>query len=305
MLQDDLNKLYQEAGYKRFRMPAFEPYDLYAANRDFVNANQLITFTDLDGTLMALPPDVTLSVLRSGAGIPQRVWYNASVCRPKNGHFCRIPQTGIERIGEPDEDTEAEILTLAARSMACISEAYIIRVSDISFLRTLFASMQLTDPVSQQLLTLLAAKNTAGIAQMESEGTLDKQQAEALCTLAGMYLPGAEGTAFLKQLPAFAPCADILARLESLFTRLQQDGTADCLYLDFSLINSMDYYSGILFQGAVRDIPFPVLNGGRYDLLARKVGGGAGAIGFCVYLDLVENYLPEPCTSAPGKEASV
>lgn len=68
MIEQTLNQLYESYGYRKFRMTKFEPYDLYADNRDFLNTQQLITFSDLDGTLLALRPDVTLSIVKSNGG---------------------------------------------------------------------------------------------------------------------------------------------------------------------------------------------------------------------------------------------
>ena len=49
MTEQKLNELYERFGYRKFKMTKFEPYDLYADNRDFLKSSQLITFTDLDG----------------------------------------------------------------------------------------------------------------------------------------------------------------------------------------------------------------------------------------------------------------
>ena len=131
-------------------------------------------------------------------------------------------------------------------------------------------------------------KNAAGIDRLEAEGRLQSTHASLLKTLADLYLPFADGVAFLEKQPLLASCADTIAHLRTLVDALASSGTGDRFFLDFSLVNSMDYYSGVLFQGAVRDIPFPVLSGGRYDALAARMGREDGAIGFCVYLDLIE-----------------
>ena len=52
----------------------------------------------------------------------------------------------------------------------------------------------------------------------------------------------------------------------------------------------MGYYNGITFQGFIRSIPQSVLCGGRYDNLLRKFSSEADAIGFAVYIDLIEHY---------------
>ena len=60
------------------------------------------------------------------------------------------------------------------------------------------------------------------------------------------------------------------------------------IYLDFSTVNDMNYYNGITFRGFVKGIPDGVLSGGRYDTLMHKMGKSSGAIGFAVYLDMLQ-----------------
>lgn len=290
MLKHDLNALYEEQGIRRFRPPAFEPYDLYVTNRDYLGASQLITFTDLDGTLMAMLPDVTLSVLRASGGRQQmRVYYNASVYRPKDGHFREIPQAGIEYVGALDAEAEAEVLRLAYRSLSLLSEEAIIRVSDVSFLHTLLRDMNLADETASLVLKLFAVKNASGIDRLLADGRIEKEKAALLKALADLYLPFEEGVAFLEKQSLLASCSETIAHLKTLAGALSAQDAGKRFFLDFSLVNSMDYYSGVLFQGSVRDIPFPILSGGRYDALASRMGREDGAIGFCVYLDLIEN----------------
>jgi ATP phosphoribosyltransferase regulatory subunit len=51
----------------------------------------------------------------------------------------------------------------------------------------------------------------------------------------------------------------------------------------------MRYYNGIVFKGFVKGIPTSVLSGGRYDGLMSRMGKSGGAIGFAVYLDLIDS----------------
>ena len=57
--------LYKKFGYKQYKMSKFEEYDLYAENKNFLLSSNIITFTDLNGKLMALKPDVTLSIVKN------------------------------------------------------------------------------------------------------------------------------------------------------------------------------------------------------------------------------------------------
>ena len=52
----------------------------------------------------------------------------------------------------------------------------------------------------------------------------------------------------------------------------------------------MNYYSGLIFQGFIDGIPTGILSGGRYDNLMQRFGKKSGAIGFAVYIDLLERY---------------
>ena len=47
-----LQLLYEQAGFRHYRMGRFEEYGLYQENRRFLPSEQVITFTDLDGRLL-------------------------------------------------------------------------------------------------------------------------------------------------------------------------------------------------------------------------------------------------------------
>ena len=79
-----LRSLYKRYGYKKYKMSRFETYDFYLENRDFLQSEHVITFTDLRGRLMALKPDVTLSIVKNAAGEKselQKYFYHENVFR--------------------------------------------------------------------------------------------------------------------------------------------------------------------------------------------------------------------------------
>ena len=82
----------------------FEEYALYQENQSFLPSRQVITFTDLDGRLLALKPDVTLSIAKSAQPAPgetKRFYYSENVYRPaaESHTFKEIAQMGVEFIG--------------------------------------------------------------------------------------------------------------------------------------------------------------------------------------------------------------
>lgn len=290
MTEQKLNELYERFGYRKFKMTKFEPYDLYADNRDFLKSSQLITFTDLDGSLLALKPDVTLSIIKSNLGGEEKVYYNETVYRPKDNHYREILQSGIECIGRIDAYSEAEVIALAAESLKLIGERFVIRVSDAAFLQEMFATMGLSDSTVAEALRLFSMKNTAGFDALVREGKLTEASARTLKSLADLYRPFREGAAELRSFAISNASAQMADHLAKLCDILEAFGVLRYVYLDFSLVNSMDYYNGLIFQGAVEEIPFTVLSGGRYDRLPEKMGKKVGAIGFALDLDTVANY---------------
>ena len=58
--------------------------------------------------------------------------------------------------------------------------------------------------------------------------------------------------------------------------------------IDFSIIDDVNYYSGVIFKGYIKGIPATVLSGGQYDKLMKKIGKASGALGFAVYVDMFE-----------------
>ena len=69
-------------------------------------------------------------------------------------------------------------------------------------------------------------------------------------------------------------------------------GQLDKVRLDFSMINDIEYYNGIIFQGFLDGLARQVLSGGQYDGMMAKLGKKADAIGFAIYLKELER-LPE------------
>ena len=62
-----LRSLYSSYGFSQYKMGKFEEYDFYSRNKDFLVSDEVITFTDTNGKLMALKPDVTLSIVNPSA----------------------------------------------------------------------------------------------------------------------------------------------------------------------------------------------------------------------------------------------
>lgn len=134
-----LRSLYAKNGYTRFKMSKFEEYDLYSRNKDFLVSDGVITFTDTNGKLLALKPDVTLSIVKNSKDIKgqiQKVYYNENVYRisETSRTYKELMQTGLECIGDLDDKNIAEVLRLACESLNVISENWSLNLSNAALL---------------------------------------------------------------------------------------------------------------------------------------------------------------------------
>ena len=91
--------LYKKFGYRQYKMNKFEEYDLYAENKNFLLNSNIITFTDLNGKLMALKPDVTLSIAKNVKETEgtQKLYYNENVYRARTVSYTHLLQLSCSR----------------------------------------------------------------------------------------------------------------------------------------------------------------------------------------------------------------
>ena len=129
-----LRSLYETAGCRKYHMGRFEEYSLYQENRSFLSSEQVITFTDLDGRLLALKPDVTLSIAKTAQPAPGetlRYYYHENVYRPsaESHTFKEIGQMGLEMLGCIDEIATLEVLLLALASLEATDMDFALNIS--------------------------------------------------------------------------------------------------------------------------------------------------------------------------------
>lgn len=283
-----LRELYRRYGYTQYKMSKFEPYDLYVRNKSFLVSEDILTFTDADGRLMALKPDVTLSIVKNvteGAGL-QKVYYSENVYRtsPMTRGFREIMQTGLECVGDIDLVAMGEVLLLAAKSLALIQEDYLLDVSHLGFVAGLLDSAGAAPGGQRLLLERMGEKNVPALAACCREMGLSEEAADSLCRLTTLYGPPKELFPVLASMAAGERMTAALEELKAVCGLAE----VERLRLDFSIVNDMDYYNGFIFRGYVPGLPSGVLSGGRYDNLLHQMGRRDGAIGFAVYMNLLE-----------------
>ncbi|MBR7111342.1 MAG: ATP phosphoribosyltransferase regulatory subunit [Clostridia bacterium] len=289
-----LRALYRDHGYTQYKMNKFEEYDLYVRNKDFLISDHIITFTDTSGKLLALKPDVTLSIVKNSekrAGT-NKVYYQENVYRVsgRTHTFREIMQLGLECIGDVDAFCRFEVLTLAAKSLKAISPNAVLDVSHLGIVSAVLDSIGVTDATRQGLLRCIGEKNVHELRAIATSANVAPERLDALCALVSSYgKPAAVLPSLMPLLYPLAP-ANILSDFSALLTALESSPVGDIVRLDFSVIGNIGYYNGLVFKGFVDGVPDGLLSGGEYNGLMRKMGKSEDAIGFAVYLDALERF---------------
>ena len=257
-----LRGLYSRYGYSFYRMSRFEEYDFYADKKDFLISKAVLTFTDADGRMKALRPDVTLSIIKhlgDAEGV-HKFFYDEKVYRvPRNAAtFREIAQAGIECMGALTEGDIREVLELAVKSLETLAggRRFVLDVAHAGVIASLVHEN------THEILECLANKNLHGLKALGADPERLK-----LAELEGRPSEAGE-----------------VRGLEVLSTLREYD---EVMRVDFSAVNSLSYYNGIVFRGFVEGIAEHILSGGQYDDMMAALGHkGAKAVGFAVNVGL-------------------
>lgn len=281
-----LRSLYEKYGYNQFKMNKFEEYELYVRNKDFLVSSNIISFTDLNGKLMALKPDVTLSIIKNGVDKEnnlQKVYYNENVYRvPKKGDsFKEIMQVGLECIGDIDDYSILEVVLLAIKSLESISNDFVLDISHLGIIKEIMDNLNLSQSDRQIIIKCISEKNTHDLSKIEN--------AEFFIKLISTYGNLDKTAKILKEIYPKG-LSNSAKQLIDLVEVLEKNGYKDKIRIDFSVLSDMNYYSGIVFNGFVNGISTSILSGGQYDLLMEKMGRKSKGLGFAVYLNMLEKF---------------
>ncbi len=303
-ITDDLPRIlrgiYSECGYSHYRTVGFEEYDLFSEYRDFLTSGQMITFTGAGGRLLALKPDITMSIIRDAAdeaGRSDKFFYSESVYRVPAGadEFKEILQIGLECIGDISLYDRAEVVSLACKTLAQTKRDYMLDISHTGLIAGLFELLGIPSELRGELAEALKDKNAPLISKLCRNGDTAKK----LIEYSRLSIPVKSAA---KQLRWFGfdqneSSAAAIKEIEMIANALS-DAEADHVNLDFSVVHGMNYYDGIVFAGYIDGVAEAVLKGGEYGKLMKKMGRAGSGLGFALYTDLLERLDDEKSYAA-------
>jgi ATP phosphoribosyltransferase regulatory subunit len=294
-LERALERTFELWGYREVRTPCLESLEVFSGTIGPGAVDRAFKFQDYDGRLLALRAEGTAPTARLFASTlinaprPCRLFYIAKAFRFATdfpGDFREFSQAGAELIGsgEPSSDAEVMALSIAAlEDLGLGGRGLRIDLGHANLMRELISRL-LGGPDGERALDLLRRRDLRGALSLFKGRGLPP---EAYDSIAGLLRCRRADEFLAMDIPiADAGIREMLKGFAGVIEEAEEYGIGDKLFLDFSLIRDLEYYTGAIFEISMEGLGVPVGGGGRYDALIEKFCGlRIPAVGFALNLN--------------------
>ncbi len=301
-VENEVMSVFDGWGYEEIATPVVDYYALFEKGMGRAEAQRAFRFTDTDGRMLALRPDVTSAVARAAATLfsererPLRFCYAASVFRQRPRTHAewkrQTRQLGCELIGAGPGAADVEALVIAAEVLERLGlrSRYRITLNHAGILRGVAEELGLGEAERERLRHLIDIRDAASLDALLAERAASSTSA-ALASRLGRLTgkPGAlEEACGLAQGPR---AREGFRALKEIWDVLETLDLAGSFEIDLGDVSGMDYYTGLVFRVYVEGAGARVGSGGRYDELASNFGRSETAVGFVLDLDALGDVL--------------
>ncbi|RXT04026.1 ATP phosphoribosyltransferase regulatory subunit [Ammoniphilus sp. CFH 90114] len=292
-VEEKLNTCMKRWGYQEILTPTLEYYDT-VGDASATLDSKLFKLLDRQGRTLVLRPDVTAPIARVASSLlkdeprPLRLMYNTSVFRAQQneaGRNAEFIQSGVELIGDATVEADAEVIALAVASLQAAGlSQFKIAIGHVNFMEGL---LEETVPgVEQREKLKERLHNSDYVGFRQDVEALDipadqKSRLHGILKLRG----GVEKLAEAEALTINGRARKAVRNLQELWVALQAYEVTDYIIFDLNLLNNINYYTGILFEGYAAGQGWPVCGGGRYDQLLSRFGVDNPSTGFAIKMD--------------------
>jgi len=272
-LYEHIRRVSESYGFQEFDGPFLERLDLYAAkSSEELVKEQSFVFADRGGDMVALRPELTLSLARMVAQKskslihPIRWWSFGPFWRyerPQKGRSREFFQWNIDLIGIDSPQADAEIAAIGAaffRSVGLGPQTIRILINDRRLAEKQLERVGIPARLWPAVFKLVDRRDKMSAATWSASALeigLDAGQFSSLQRI-------------LEDTQAWRTSPELVA----FFNAAESLGAAEYLAYDPTVIRGLDYYTGTVFEA--RDAAGEhraILGGGRYDNLVADVGG--------------------------------
>lgn len=317
-LQDDLEAqalaLFKLWAYQKVATPALEYGACLQPDED--KEDQFYKFFDRQGHVLVLRPELTTPIARMvstrlrGSELPLRLCYAADVFRSGSVRNREFRQAGVELVGSDSSLADAEVIALAIEALRKLElEDFQLNLGHMGIFSGIMDELQIDPQFRLKFQELLTRKDLVGIERLVGESHFSSSTQKIL-----LKIPHFHGKAEMldevlewSQSPILQ---EAVAALRQVYQYLKDFKVQDYVSLDLGILRGFSYYTGVVFEGYVREIGYPIVEGGRYDSLYGEFGYPLPATGFAMNLAALAERLntktkPTPEVFVYGEETSL
>jgi ATP phosphoribosyltransferase regulatory subunit len=287
--------------YEEITTPTVDYYSLFEHGMGRSQAHHAFRFTDTDGRMLAIRPDVTSLVARAAATLfaererPLRLCYVAPVFRqqPQSHAEWRRESTqiGCELIGASSSVSDMEVLAIVCEVLDHLNldRHCSITLNDVEVFNGIAEEMHLGPDARNEMRELVDTRNAVDLERFLADYSClaDSRAFAQLIQLSGKRKTLAEA----RRLITNARSQSALDRLERLWSVIESLQLEDRFEIDLGDVSRLDYYTGLTFKIYVSGAGTRVGSGGRYDGLTASFGRAEPAVGFVLELDALTEVL--------------
>ena len=308
-IEAKLKRVFEGAGCQFVSTAILDYYDTYSDISNRIPQEKMFKFTDNDGKLLVLRPDMTLSLARMATkhkiGSDKLCYVSPIWNAAETGGLSarEVLQAGVECFGRTGAFADAEIVALAIDSLLSVGlKDFILDIGHVGFFKSVLEESGFSRERTEEVRAFVNAKNIIG-AERLVKGTKAEAAISALPTLFG----GEEVFLRAEKLTSCTLALSAISHLKQVYDLLVSFGYGKYISVDLGTVKSLSYYSGVVFTGLSGVIGAPVLSGGRYDNLAKDFSSDFPAVGFAIGLKRLLVALERQGTlvKAPGADLIV
>lgn len=305
--ENEVLKLFQSWAYQKVATPTLEYGACIQPNEE--QEDSFYKFFDRQGHVLVLRPELTTPIARMvstrmrGEELPLRIGYAADVFRYTKAHRQEFRQAGVELIGSSSSLADAEVIALAVEALRRLEfKDFQLNLGHMGIFTGLIDELEIPETFKLKFQDALGRKDFVEIERLVGESQLPAKAQEILLKIP--HLHGDER--MLDQVLQWSEKPSLISAVEALrqvYRYLKEFKVQDSVSLDLGILRGFSYYTGVIFEGYVPGVGFPIVEGGRYDALYEEFGYPLPATGFAMNLSALIGKLP--AGNIPGVDVLV
>jgi ATP phosphoribosyltransferase regulatory subunit len=295
-LENKIRDVFRSYGYYEIETPIVEFYDVFSSEDEITPQETMFKFFDKEGRILVLRPDITIPIARvaatkyKDANYPLKFSYIGDTFKYNEiggGKQKEFTQAGMEIVGVNSPEADAEIIAAAIDSVKASGlENFQIDIGQVEFFKGLMDEADLPAEEVEQMRVLIDRKDFLGIEELVKKHNIKEHLKEIIFSLPKLF-GSIDVIEEVEKYSINQRCIDALENLRKIIEILEDYGLSKYVSIDLGMVQSLNYYTGIIFRGFTYGIGFPILSGGRYDGLVEKFGKGAPATGFSLGVNMI------------------